>query len=188
MGEEETGRVWDREVQAFIKGCRQSALTDIKLTDEGPGDGSCMRVDATYQTKRGRLLPVSFYWEYAAGQRTAMVRLGKATAPFERYADTLLRLAVRAGLWRERRRAAAAVLSASTIYYRAHAARGRLQEVQMRALRLEEQFARLGSRGVEALGTVAPVRVKQVEGGRRRALATLNDLAHLYGRHAKTAP
>lgn len=186
MTEEATGRVWDKEVQAFIRTCNYETLTDIRLTDSVPdGNDALLEVEALYVSRAGRRVPVRFFWEGTGNDRVPMIRLGRAQAPFARYADAFLKVAGRAGLWRERRRAASAVLAVSNIYFAAQSARGRLQAAQLRVLGQMERCAaaepvRSGTDG----GTSMHRRQARTLDDHRRALATLNDLAHLYGRHS----
>ena len=107
-----TDRLWDKAVQEFIAACRQEKLSDITLNHKGLDKGQpVLAVSATYLSRKGRIVPVGFRWAAAKSGLAAEVYVGKAKAPAGLELDGLFRLALRAGLWMERRHVAPSNLS-----------------------------------------------------------------------------
>ncbi|CAN7361023.1 hypothetical protein LJR078_002172 [Arthrobacter sp. LjRoot78] len=154
-----TDRLWDKAVQEFIAACRQEKLSDIALTNEGLDNGQQLAVSATYLSRKGRSVPVGFRWTAAESGLAAEIYVGKAKAPAGLELDGLFRLALRAGLWMERRHVAFALLAVTDIHSTADGVRGRLELEYLKTLAGE--------------GSVTQAR--------DLTLQTLNDLAYLYG-------
>lgn len=155
-----TDRLWDRDVQEFISTCRQEKLSDITLNQRELDSGQpLLTVSATYRSRKGRLVPVGYRWTESRSGVAGEVYLGKAKAPAGPGLEGLFRLALRAGLWRERRHVAFALLALTDLHSKADGIRGRLQLEYLRAF------------GGDASAAQA----------QELTLQTLNDLAYLYG-------
>lgn len=155
-----TDRLWDKAVQEFIAACRQEKLSDITLNHEPLDNGQALLgVSASYRSRKGRTVPLGFRWAAAKSGIAAEVYVGRAKAPAGVELDGLFRLALRAGLWMERRHVAFALLAVTDIHSKADGVRGRLELEYLKALAGDESVAQ----------------------ARELTLQTLNDLAYLYG-------
>jgi hypothetical protein len=155
-----TDRLWDRDVQEFISACRQERLSDITLSHAGADDGQPkLSVSATYRSTKGRSRPVGYRWVKSGSGLAGEVYVGKAKAPAGLELDGMFWLALREGLWSERRHLAFALLALADLQSKADGVRGRLQ------------LAYLGTLGAEA----------SLAQAQELTLQTLNDLAYLYG-------
>jgi len=158
-----TDRLWDKAVQEFIAACRQENLSDITLNHKALDNGQqVLAVSAMYLSRKDRSVPVGFRWTASKSGPAAEVYVGKAKAPAGLDLDGLFRLALRAGLWKERRHVAFALLAVTDIHSKADGVRGRLELEYLKVLAGE--------------GSVAQAR--------ELTLQTLNDLAYLYGARA----
>lgn len=173
-----TDRLWDKDVQGFISACRQEKLCDIAL-DHRDGNGKALlTVAATYRSRKGRIVPVGYRWADSKSGLTAEVYVGKAKAPAELELDGLFRLALRAGLWGERRHVAFALMAITDVQAKAARVRGRLQLEYLKALGGDEPNSAVSGR-VDAAGT--PERKALMAQADGLTMQTLNDLAYLYG-------
>lgn len=160
-----TDRLWDRDVQAFIAACRQERLSDITVSQKEADNGqSLLSVSATYRSGKGRIQPVGYRWVTSRSGLAGEVYVGKAKAPAGLELDGLFWLALRAGLWGERRHLAFALLALADLRSKADGVRGRLQ--------------------LEYLGTLGGK--ASMAQAQELTLQTLNDLAYLYG--TRTTP
>jgi hypothetical protein len=177
-----TDRLWDRDVQEFISACRNETLSDITLGYTVLGDGKLLlTASAFYLSRRGRRVPLGYRWTESKSGTAAEIYVGKAKASAGQELDGLFGLALRAGLWRERRHVAYALLALTEIRSKADGVRGRLELEYLKALY-----------GVEAVSVVpvppgrndagdSPERQSRVAQAQELTLQTLNDLAYLYG-------
>lgn len=185
-----TDRLWDRDVQEFISACRQEKLSDIAL-DHRPGANGRVLLDvsATYRSRKGRIVPVGYRWADSPSGLTAEVYAGKAKAPAGVELDGLFRLALRAGLWAERRHVAFALLAVSDVQSKADGVSSRLQLEYLKALGGNESDSTaslLRGRGDSAGDSERTALIAQA---RELTMQTLNDLAYLYGsRSGQDAP
>jgi hypothetical protein len=155
-----TDRLWDRDVQDFIAACRQEKLTDIMLSQIDVGNGRPrLSVSAAYRARNGRQLPVGYRWPKSRDGSSGELYVGKASASAGQELHGLSWLALRAGLWAERRDLALVLTALTDLQSKADGVRGRLQLEYLRAL-----------------GTNASMTQAQ-----ELTLQTLNDLAYLYG-------
>lgn len=177
-----TDRLWDSDVQEFISACRNETLSDITLGYTVLGDGKLLlTASAFYLSRRGRRVPLGYRWTKSKSGTAAEIYVGKAKASAGQELDGLFGLALRAGLWRERRHVAYALLAVTEIRSKADGVRGRLELEYLKALY-----------GVEAVSAVpvpsgrndtgdSPERQSRVAQAQELTLQTLNDLAYLYG-------
>ena len=155
-----TDRLWDRDVQEFIAACRQEKLSDISVNQLDTENGqSLLSVSATYRSRNGRILPVGYRWTKSRSGPMGEVYIGRANAPAGLELDGLFWLALRSGLWVERRHVAFALLALTDLQSKADGVRVRLQLEYLKVLGGNEPGAQ----------------------ARELTLQTLNDLAYLYG-------
>lgn len=176
-----TDRLWDKDIQEYIAACRHEKLSDITLGySDGDGGPVFLTASAYYFTLKGRSVPIGYRWVDSKSGKAAEVYVGKATAPAAQELDGLFRLALRAGLWRERRHVAFALLAVTDVYFKADGVRGRLHFEHLRALCGDEavSVALLQSGGADGSGSLEN---KKVDQAYELTLQTLNDLAYLYG-------
>ncbi|MFF1383330.1 hypothetical protein ACFVWT_07195 [Arthrobacter sp. NPDC058288] len=177
-----TDRLWDKDVQEFISACRQEKLSDIALGHSlGVNGRALLTVSATYRSRKGRIVPVGFRWADSRSGLTAEVYAGKAKAPARVGLDGLFRLALRAGLWAERRHVAFALLAVTDVQSKADGVRARLQLEYLKALggNESESTALLVRGPYDSAGD--PERKALIEQAGELTMQTLNDLAYLYG-------
>jgi hypothetical protein len=174
MCDDVTERIWDTEVQAFIAACMHRGLHNIELK-ENPvdGDGSLLQVDALYRSRRGALVPVRLRWERYDGSWAPFISVGNHSCPVFKNHHDYYPVARQARLWWERRTLGAALLGLAAIYVKAHAVRGQLHAARLREARTEE-------RALPGLVTAGDTEIRMAE-TQQLTLATLNDLAYLYG-------
>lgn len=177
-----TDRLWDRDVQEFISACRQENLSDIALDHRPGADGRVrLTVSATYRSRKGRIVPVGYRWADSRAGLTAEVYAGKAKAPAGAELDGLLRLALRAGLWAERRHVAFALLAVMELQSKADGVSGRLQLEYLKALGGKDPDFAVSSLSGREDSDEVPERKTLLARARGLTVQTLNDLAYLYG-------
>lgn len=177
-----TDRLWDKDVQEYIAACRHEKLSDITLGYSAGEDGhSFLTASALYVTLKGRAVPIGYRWADSKSGRTAEVYVGKARTAAPQELEGLFRLALRAGLWRERRHVAFALLAVSDVHLKADGVRSRLHFEHLKALYGYDavSLALLQSSRVD--GIDAPERRARAAQAHELTLQTLNDLAYLYG-------
>jgi hypothetical protein len=176
-----TDRLWDKDVQEFISACRHEKLRDITLGYTVRGNGEMLlTASALYLSKRGRHVPLGYRWAESKSGTAAEIFVGKAKASAGQELDGLFGLAVRAGLWGERRHVAFALLAVTDVHSKADGVRGRLQLEYLKALYGVEPVSvgPLSSMRNDAADSQRQSRVAQAQ---ELTLQTLNDLAYLYG-------
>lgn len=179
-----TDRLWDKDVQEFIEACKHERLSDIALGFSGAGS-EFLSVSAQYRTRRGRLVPIGYRWVKTEKWGTvAEVYVGTASAPASHEAKGFFRVARKARLWWERKQVAYALLAVTTLYFKAHAVRNRLQLEQLESLKNDQDFTAAMLKGRLNDDLDIAVRREEIDKARHLALQTLNDLAHLYGAHS----
>ncbi|MBP1136179.1 hypothetical protein JOE31_002411 [Arthrobacter sp. PvP023] len=185
-----TDRLWDKDVQEFISACRQEKLSDIALDHRAGADGrALLTVSATYRSRKGRIVPVGYRWADSRSGLAAEVYAGKAKAPAGVALDGLFRVALRAGLWAERRHVAFALLAVTDVQSKADGVSSRLQLEYLKVLGGKEpDFAMTSWSGRDDSPEV-PDRKTLLARARELTMQTLNDLAYLYGtRTGQDAP
>lgn len=180
-----TDRLWDKDVQEFIIACRHEQLSDITLGYTVLGGGQMLlTASAFYLTKRGRRVPVGYRWTESRSGAAAEIFVGRAKASAGQELDGLFGLALRAGLWGERRHVAFALMALADVRSKADGVRGRLQLEYLKALFGDEPVSvePLQSGPDDAAGS--PGRQSRIAQAQELTLQTLNDLAYLYGARA----
>ena len=177
-----TDRLWDKDVQEFIAACRHEKLSDITLGYSAARSGEMLlTASALYRSKSGRTVPVGVRWAESKAGALAQMYVGKAKAPAGQELEGLFRLALRAGLWWERRHVAFALLAVMDVHAKADGVRGRLQLEHLKALHGHESAMASPlppGRGDSGRSPQREVLSAQAE---QLTLQTLNDLAYLYG-------
>jgi hypothetical protein len=177
-----TDRLWDKDVQEYIAACRHEKLTDITLGYSAGDDGhSFLTASALYVTLKGRAVPIGYRWADSKSGRTAEVYVGKARTAAPRELEGLFRLALRAGLWRERRHVAFALLAVSDVHLKADGVRSRLHFEHLKALYRDEGLSAALLRASRVDGLDSHERKAKAAQAHELTLQTLNDLAYLYG-------
>lgn len=180
-----TDRLWDKDVQEFIEACKHEKLADIEVGYSGVGS-AFLSVSARYRTRRGRLIPIGYRWVQSSKWGThAEVYIGTVSAAGAHEAKQFFRLAWRARLWRERKDVAYALLAVTTLYFKAHAVRDRLQLEHLKDLKKDQEFSAALLKGGLDDGLDVDDRRDAISQARDMTLQTLNDLAHLYGAHSE---
>jgi hypothetical protein len=123
---------------------------------------------------------LGYRWAESKSGTAAEIFVGKAKASAGQELDGLFGLAVRAGLWGERRHVAFALLAVTDVHSKADGVRGRLQLEYLKALHGVEPVSvgPLSSMRNDAADSQRQSRVAQAQ---ELTLQTLNDLAYLYG-------
>jgi hypothetical protein len=180
-----TDRLWDKDVQEYIAACRHEKLSDITLGYSAGDDGhSFLTASALYVTLRGRAVPIGYRWAASKSGRTAEVYVGKARTTASQGLEGLFRLALRAGLWRERRHVAFALLALTDVHLKADGVRSRLHFEHLKALYRDEADLLALLQSSRGDGIDAPERRATAEQAHELTLQILNDLAYLYGARA----
>lgn len=180
-----TDRLWDKDVQEFIEACKHEKLADIEVGYSGIGS-AFLSVSARYRTRRGRLIPIGYRWVESEKWGThAEVYLGTVPAPAGHDARDFFRLAWKTRLWWERKHVAYALLAVTTLYFKAHAVRDRMQLEHLENLKKDQEFSAALLKGGIDDGLDVDQRREAISQARDAALQTLNDLAHLYGAHSE---
>ncbi len=180
-----TDRLWDKDVQEFIEACKHEKLADIEVGYSGIGS-AFLSVSARYRTRRGRLIPIGYRWVESGKWGThAEVYLGTVPAPAGHDAKDFFRLAWKTRLWWERNHVAYALLAVTTLYFKAHAVRDRMQLEHLENLKKDQEFSAALLKGGIDDGLDVDQRREAISQARDAALRTLNDLAHLYGAHSE---
>jgi hypothetical protein len=179
--DEPAGAGWSREVLDFIDACRFPRLGGIRLTEAFAEDRRAfIDVTADYISRRGRRIPVRVYWVDTGGAKSQRISLRGRSAPLRAGAAGFSRLALRAGLLLERKRAAGALRAAVTVGLTATIARNRLVAdylgVVLEDVKLSAELMRIG---IDDGFSVPDSRAK-IAAHRAMAVATLNDLAHVH--------
>jgi hypothetical protein len=175
-------RLWDKDVQEYIAACRHEKLSDITLGYSAGHQGqSSLTASALYVTLKGRKVPIGYRWADSKPGRMAEVYVGKATAPAPQELEGLFRLALRAGLWRERRHVAFALLAVAEVHMKADGVRSRLHFEHLKALYRDEAVPIALHQSAGGDGIDAPEQRARAEQAHELTLQTLNDLAYLYG-------
>lgn len=176
-----TDRLWDKDVQEFIEACKHEKLADIEVGYSGIGS-IFLSVSARYCTRRGRLIPIGYRWvESKKWGIHAEVYIGSTAAPAAHDSRDFFRLAWKSGLWLERKHVGYALLAVTTLYFKAHAVRDRLQLEQLKDLKKDQEFSIALLKGGLDDGLDVGDRRDAISQARDMALQTLNGLAHLYG-------
>lgn len=177
-----TDRLWDKDVQEFIIACRHENLSDITLGYKILGGGQMLlTASAFYLSKRGRRVPVGYRWTESKSGPTAEIFVGRAKASAGQELDGLFGLALRAGLWGERRHVAFALLAVTDVQSKADGVRGRLQFEYLKALYSDDPVpAEPLPSGRSATSELAGQQ-SRIAQALELTLQTLNDLAYLYG-------
>lgn len=177
-----TDRLWDKDVQEFIGACRHEKLSDIALGYTVLGGGEVLlTASALYLSKRGRHVPLGYRWAESKSGAAAEVFVGKAKASAGQELDGLFGLALRAGLWGERRHVAFALLALTDVHSKADGVRGRLQLEYLKAIYGVEPVTVAPRPSGRNDAADSPERKGKVAQARELTLQTLNDLAYLYG-------
>lgn len=160
-----TDRLWDKDVQGFIEACKHVKLTGVTLGYSVMEDGrKILNVSGQYQTRFGGLLPIGYGWVNKPRLGwVPEVFVGQETAPAANQSGLFFRLAWRAGLLREWKHLASALVAVGEIFFRAQRVRDGLDKEHIKAL---------GTEGESSI-----VRAQEL------TLQTLNDLAYLYSSH-----
>lgn len=177
-----TDRLWDRDVQDFISACRHEKLSDISFGYSVLGDGKLLlTASALYLSRRGRHVPLGYRWTESKSGTAAEVFVGKAKASAGQELDRLFGLALRAGLWGERRHVAFALLAVTEVHSKADGVRGRLELEYLKALYGGEPVPVAPAPSARKDAAGSPERKPSVTQAQELTLQTLNDLAYLYG-------
>lgn len=180
-----TDRLWDKDVQEFIIACRHGQLSDITLGYTVLGAGQMfLTASAFYLSKRGRRVPMGYRWTESKSGPAAEIFVGRAKASAGQELDGLFGLALRAGLWGERRHVAFALMALADVQSKADGVRGRLQLEYLKALFGDEPVSVEPLRSGPDDGAGSPGRQSRIAQAQELTLQTLNDLAYLYGARA----
>lgn len=177
-----TDRLWDKDVQEYIVACRHGELSDITLGYSAGNDGQFfLTASAHYLSPKGRVVPIGYHGADSKSGRTAEVRIGEAKAPAPQELKGLFRLALRAGLWRERRHVAFALMALTDVHFKADGVRGRLHYEHLKALYRDEAVSVAPDQASRGGGPGSPEWTAKAAQAHALTLQTLNDLAYLYG-------
>lgn len=164
MENDVTDRVWDKDVQDFIEACKNAKLGSIVLGYSTIDDGrKILNVTAQYHPLRGEPVPVGYRWTDTRGPGwlpEVFVRAKTAAATAQ--SSAFRRLAWRAGLWRERKRLADALLALKDIFFKAQLVRSWLDQEHLKTMNSD---------------------AASIAKAQELTLQTLNDLAYLYSGH-----
>jgi hypothetical protein len=177
-----TDRLWDKDVQEYIAACRHEKLSDITLGYSTGNDGQFfLTASALYLSLKGRVVPIGYHWADLKSGRIAEVHIGKAKAPAPQELNGLFRLALRAGLWIERRHVAFALMALTDVHFKADGVRSRLHFEHLKALHRDEAVSVALLQASRGDGLDSPDRRAKTAQAHELTLQTLNDLAYLYG-------